>query len=183
MGTNAVSHHPLGSQLPITVLLFVTDQPANPSQRATVKTQTHLDNAVTLTLKCLSFILLCEKNIFSFALCVLILSFEFLSQLSLSNMHTYTHSNLQLFNQGFFDTDTSIGNASDTASNAGSGNGQSMFLNICVISVLSVRQYTENNVLLSLFFSVSLQSIFATCTVCLYPHCSSHFFSWLLSLP
>ena len=69
MGTNAVSHHPPGSQLPITVLLFLTDPPANPSQRAAVKIQTHLDNAVTLPLKCLSLILLSERRILSSALC------------------------------------------------------------------------------------------------------------------
>lgn len=59
MGSNAVSHHPPGSQLPITEPLLRTDQPANPSQRAAVKIQTRLDNAVTLPLQRLSYSLFC----------------------------------------------------------------------------------------------------------------------------
>lgn len=94
VGTNAVSHHPPGSQLPITVLLFLTDQPANPSQRATVKIQTHLDNTVTRPLKCLSLILLSESRILSFALCVAqsVLSLS-LSPISL----THTNTNASFF--------------------------------------------------------------------------------------
>lgn len=89
VGTNAVSHHPPGSQLPITVLLFLTDQPANPSQQATVKIQSHLDNAVTLHLKCLSFILLSEKHLLSF--CYSVCSFAF----SISHtVHTNTDAAL-----------------------------------------------------------------------------------------
>lgn len=79
LGTNAVSHHPPGSQLPITVLLFLTDQPVNPSQQATVKIQTHLDNAVTYPVKCLS----CP-------LCRSVCSLSFSLQSICLISHTYT---------------------------------------------------------------------------------------------
>lgn len=91
MGTNAVSHHPPGSQLSITVLLFLTDQPANPSQQATVKIYAHLDNAVTLHLKGLSFIVRSESS-----LCFLLtLSLHFFCH---SQKHgTYKHKDLFMF--------------------------------------------------------------------------------------
>lgn len=96
MGTNAVSHHPPGSQLPITVLLFLTDQPTNPTQRATVKIRTHSDNAVTLLLKWLSLIPLSERHILSFALYVAqsVLS---VCLSTMSHTHTYKHISLCLF--------------------------------------------------------------------------------------
>lgn len=72
VGTNAASHHSPGSQLPITAQLFPADQAANATQRATVKTQTHSDHAVTLPLKCLSLILLSEGDFLSLALMICI---------------------------------------------------------------------------------------------------------------
>lgn len=98
VGTNAVSHHPPGSQLPITVLLFLTDLPANPPQWATVKIQTHLDNAVTLPLKCLSLIVLSERHIPSSALRVAesVLSVS-LSTISLTHTNTDTAFVIFLF--------------------------------------------------------------------------------------
>lgn len=76
VGTNAASHHSPGIQLPITAQLFPTDQAANATQRATVKTQTHLDHAVTLPLKCLSLILLSEGD-FLYLILMICIFFSF----------------------------------------------------------------------------------------------------------
>ena len=88
VGTNAVAHQPPGSQLPITVLLFLTDQPANPSQQATVKIQTSLNNAVTLPLKCLSVIVISQRQILLSSLCC---SDYSLYMSPFCTLHRYTH--------------------------------------------------------------------------------------------